>query len=271
MAKVKHENLALTSAVSIASLATYNFYEGFNGNFLVEYEEEIIEALIKPKKTTALHYFLACFTDIGQEVDDMVENIDDIGDVYYYIKRILLEVNIDHNLPEPNFEECTDRYHEDCECREVIEKWIDFLNEKQDEINELLVHSSFQILFLDRKFLHDFHVELAEWVEYSYESLKGNYEKYLVGNKGFKRAAFPVWLKNAVYHRDKGCCVICRSDLSKIVNINGTHHIDHIVPLRKYGNNDSSNFQLLCETCNTSKGNRTTETNSINVPFWNMD
>ncbi|WP_329767411.1 HNH endonuclease [Bacillus nitratireducens] len=48
-------------------------------------------------------------------------------------------------------------------------------------------------------------------------------------------------------------------------------HIDHIVPLQLFGSNDASNFQLLCETCNTSKGARSTATSSVNIPFWNLD
>lgn len=33
----------------------------------------------------------------------------------------------------------------------------------------------------------------------------------------------------------------------------------------------TSNFQLLCGTCNTSKGARSTATSSVNIPFWNLD
>ncbi|OQP09823.1 hypothetical protein B1692_16745, partial [Geobacillus thermoleovorans] len=46
--------------------------------------------------------------------------------------------------------------------------------------------------------------------------------------------------------------------------------IDHIVPLNLFGSNDASNMQLLCERCNTSKGDRSTDTSFINVPFWNL-
>ncbi|MED4755677.1 HNH endonuclease [Priestia megaterium] len=271
MAKVKHENLALTSAFNVASLATYNFYEGYDGNFLYEYEDEIIETLIKPQKTTALHYFLACFVNVAEEVHDMLQNIDEIKYVYDYIKRVLEEVNLDPKILEPDFENCADEYHEDCGCKLILDKWVEYVKENNDLIHEALVHAAFQIVFLDRKFLHDFNEYIGEWIEYDYDSLKEKCGEHLLGEKGFKRVRFPQWLKDAVYHRDKGCCVICRTDLSKLVNINGTHHIDHIVPLRMFGSNDSSNFQLLCETCNTSKGNRTSETNSINVPFWNMD
>ena len=45
-------------------------------------------------------------------------------------------------------------------------------------------------------------------------------------------------------------CVYCKKDL------NLGFHIDHIQPLSKDGKHISSNIQLLCPTCNISKGNR---------------
>ncbi|WP_256972461.1 HNH endonuclease [Priestia aryabhattai] len=268
---MKHENLALTSAFSVASLVTYNFYEGYDGNFLYDDEDKIIECLIKPQKATALHYLIACFVNEADEVYNMLQNIDDNRYIYEYIKRVLAEVNLEPKLLEPDFENCEDAYHESCACKEILNQWVEYVNVNNHIIHEALIHAAFQILFLDRQFLHDFNKYIAEWVEDNYDSLKEKCGEHLVGEKGFKRAYFPQWLKDAVYHRDKGCCVICRTDLSKIVNINGTYHIDHIVPLRMYGGNDSSNFQLLCESCNTSKGNRNSETNRVNIPFWNLD
>ncbi|WP_346657776.1 HNH endonuclease signature motif containing protein [Bacillus cereus group sp. BfR-BA-01355] len=47
-------------------------------------------------------------------------------------------------------------------------------------------------------------------------------------------------------------------------------HLDHIIPLDVYGSNDASNFQLLCERCNTSKGARFTTTSLVSTPVWNL-
>jgi 5-methylcytosine-specific restriction endonuclease McrA len=49
----------------------------------------------------------------------------------------------------------------------------------------------------------------------------------------------------------KGKCACCRCDLSS-----SGYHLDHIVPLIKGGANVDSNIQLLCPSCNHSKGGR---------------
>ncbi len=46
----------------------------------------------------------------------------------------------------------------------------------------------------------------------------------------------------------KGICVYCRA------HIVGGFHIDHILPLALGGAHDESNVQLLCPTCNVTKG-----------------
>jgi 5-methylcytosine-specific restriction endonuclease McrA len=42
-------------------------------------------------------------------------------------------------------------------------------------------------------------------------------------------------------------CACCRNELNK-------YHVDHIVPLALDGSNDILNIQILCPTCNLSKG-----------------
>lgn len=46
-------------------------------------------------------------------------------------------------------------------------------------------------------------------------------------------------------------CAVCRSSFEK-----RKFHLDHIVPLSKGGAHEDSNIQLLCPTCNISKGNK---------------
>ncbi len=55
-----------------------------------------------------------------------------------------------------------------------------------------------------------------------------------------------------VFKRDNWRCVACgqRADNNVIL------HIDHILPRSKGGKDEISNFQTLCETCNTGKSNK---------------
>ena len=47
------------------------------------------------------------------------------------------------------------------------------------------------------------------------------------------------------------CCAACFSDIAT------TYQVDHIWPLALGGLNDAENIQLLCKTCNRSKGKKT--------------
>lgn len=63
-----------------------------------------------------------------------------------------------------------------------------------------------------------------------------------------RREAIPRAVQREVWQRDAGKCVEC-----------GTREklcFDHIVPFSRGGSNTVRNVQLLCEHCNSSKGNR---------------
>jgi hypothetical protein len=63
-----------------------------------------------------------------------------------------------------------------------------------------------------------------------------------------RREAIPRLVQREVWQRDEGRCVEC-----------GTREklcFDHIVPFSRGGSNTVRNLQLLCETCNSRKGNR---------------
>ncbi len=48
-----------------------------------------------------------------------------------------------------------------------------------------------------------------------------------------------------------GLCVACRGDLEQL-----GYNVDHIHPLSRGGSNNPDNLQLLCPTCNRSKGSK---------------
>jgi HNH endonuclease len=268
---LKEQHLALSSGIGLAGFVVSNFwYENFE-EFFDTFKDEIIDSIVKPKPITAVHHYLHFYQDIYEDIDIMRRSLDNMKEVYDFITRTLDEVNLHPNLPKPDFEKCNDEYgHFKCGCTEIIEQWIDFVNKNAEQINNLIVHSAFQFIFQDRKFLHDFHLRLAKFVENEMDYIKKKYPDFVTAKKRIKRQPFPQWLKSAVFHRDKGTCVICRCDLSNLIRQQNQIHIDHIVPLNLFGSNDASNMQLLCERCNTSKGDRSTDTSFINVPFWNL-
>lgn len=63
-----------------------------------------------------------------------------------------------------------------------------------------------------------------------------------------RREAIPRAVQREVWQRDAGRCVECNSK-EKLC-------FDHIVPFSRGGSNAVRNLQLLCESCNLSKGNR---------------
>ena len=73
-------------------------------------------------------------------------------------------------------------------------------------------------------------------------------------NRAKRKLAVGIQAKAIVEHvqklleKQKGKCVVC------LVDIVGAYHIDHIVPLKTGGRSEIGNLQLLCQSCNCSKG-----------------
>lgn len=62
------------------------------------------------------------------------------------------------------------------------------------------------------------------------------------------REPIPQGVRQVVWRRDGGCCVQCGAE----VNL----HFDHIIPVAKGGATTVENLQILCASCNLSKGAR---------------
>ncbi|TXR66492.1 HNH endonuclease [Bacillus sp. AR8-1] len=266
---LKEEFLALSSGVYLASCAVGYLDEHASIAF-EDFKEEIIDSIVRPKKRTALHVYLDSFGSMADHLRDAKEG--DLEKDFKLVTELLKEVNLEAELPELNLDSCAeDCQHDGCECDKILDQYFDYVYEHSSVIDARIVQAAFQILFQDRQFLRKFHLELARFIEKNMDAIRERHSDHVTQRGYIKRRPFPVWLKTAVFHRDKGTCTFCRRDLTHLVRPQNIKHIDHIVPLALYGSNDASNFQLLCETCNTSKGARSTKTSAVNVPFWNLD
>ncbi|WP_232713354.1 hypothetical protein [Bacillus xiapuensis] len=124
----------------------------------------------------------------------------DLDKAYEFIVRTLEEVKLNPSLPIPDFESCEEDYgHFSCECNEIVIQWMSYVSENMDEIDKLIKHSAFQFIFQDRNFLHDFHIELTNFIEREMDYIKFKYPEYVTFKNRLRRQSFPVWLKQAVF------------------------------------------------------------------------
>jgi hypothetical protein len=135
----------------------------------------------------------------------------------------------------------------------------------KEELYEKISHEVFYILFNNRDLLIRFNQIVAGYVTEFDEESFDEYDKdeywSLFKSKGrLARVGIPVWCQDAVYHREKGKCCKCGTDLSAVLRTLNKKHFDHMVPLNLGGINDVSNIQLLCSTCNLEKGGTNIET-----------
>jgi hypothetical protein len=82
----------------------------------------------------------------------------------------------------------------------------------------------------------------------SYEKIRREIEamENLTRVEGVAREPIPESVRLFVWQRDRGQCVKCGS--------RERLEFDHIIPIIAGGSNTERNIQLLCETCNRSKG-----------------
>ena len=146
-----------------------------------------------------------------------------------------------------------EEYDEDVDDASLVwfEKNIENFADLFDKTSPELVH----ILFNDKQFLFKFNSLVQKIVKDEEKDYNLPWPKDSLNEDGtIKRQTIPQWVKNAVYHRDKGHCVFCSRDLTGLVNVLRQSNYDHIIPLKQFGTNDPCNIQLTCEECNKSKG-----------------
>lgn len=111
-----------------------------------------------------------------------------------------------------------------------------------------LVDEVFHVFFHDLGFLQSFNELCARYIDGA-----GFGQELLTQAGTLKRVPIPAWVRRAIFHRDKGECRECKRSLAMVINRLETERYDHIVPLARFGANDVTNLQLLCEPCNLKK------------------
>jgi hypothetical protein len=136
--------------------------------------------------------------------------------------------------------------------------FLDYWEKVTDEV--------FHIVFSNRRFLLQFGLSLSDHIKQIHHRLP---PKTLSADGRIERfSRIPSWLKKAIFYRDHGRCVFCRADLSGLLATDRRLHFDHIVPLARWGTNDPSNFQVLCESCNLEKSDSPAKVGRFYVPWW---
>ncbi|WP_251553992.1 HNH endonuclease [Neobacillus muris] len=227
---------------------------------------DFLSICASPRKKTLLHEYIdfIYFTMYEYTLDkhfpmEVINTFTDLLDFYKIDYSILGKFDFvgmtDDELNPVEFEE----------AEEYARKLFDFFTEV---LSPVVIDDIFTVLFSNKLFLFEFNSQLRELII----NLKVNDSpEYLKKDGVIKRCKYiPQWLKRGVFMRDKGRCQICGTDLTKILNLDNSENYDHIIPLENGGNNDPTNFQLTCEHCNKSKGDRSMEFNSLSNRYWDM-
>lgn len=195
-----------------------------------------VKTLIKPNKWTALHEYINSGLDFYSEY--WTRKTDDLEEWAEYIR----EMGVD----APSFLVIKKEW---TRSNDQIRLTDDLLR----EANLRLTPSVFYILFQDREICRVFHTIIAKHIIKMLN--KDEYPDSLKCNGNLKRPTYiPTWLKRAIWYRDKGRCQLCWTDLSGSMEPIANAHLDHMIPLARYGSNDPTNFQLVCGDCNAFKG-----------------
>ncbi|MEW4477365.1 HNH endonuclease [Vibrio cholerae] len=216
------------------------------GDFLEFRTPMFFECISKPQKWTLLHQFI--YNVNSFPIDHYVGKVD--AECIIQDFGPLLDGAM---IARPN-------WFNVCEVEEHIYELRGLL----DSACKYIAEAAFQLLYPNRTFLFEFNMLLARYIAF----LQPGEHPCIVATGKVSRCYFPVWLKNAVFLRDKGICQLCGCDLTNVLVPTEQRNIDHMVPLNSSGTNDPTNFQLTCESCNKSKGATVHAEPHLSFPFW---
>lgn len=206
-----------------------------------------INKLAKPQKSTALHDLI--YNVFTNDLDYSTGSFPDLEVGTY---RALLN---EAGMPIPKWLNS-----------DKVAKHIAELDEMLSQAAKVVIPSTFFLLYSDRAFLSDFQNLASRYIK----KFRSSEHPHLFSKDGsLKRLKYiPGWLKSAVFHRDKGRCQLCFKDMTGLREPVRDLELDHIIPLALSGSNDPTNFQLVCRTCNRSKGPNRKSTKPRFIPYW---
>jgi len=241
--------------------------------------KENIGAILKPDKHTLLHSFCEKYlyyylmNEQWFLLDEICDDFD-ANSIIQYIKHtadILNEYKVvtrDYTHEISSFDEKYKEsgYELEHEFKELVREIYDEMLACFDEIEDAIIEATFYLLYDNKEFLFKFNSYLSRFTTNIY--LPNN---CFDESNHIKRTQYiPEWLKRAVFYRDRGRCQHCGKDLSGQLTIADDRELqfDHIIPLENGGTNDATNFQLLCNRCNSEKGGQLCFPNYLYQMYW---
>ena len=163
-----------------------------------------------------------------------------------------------YDIPHTSFEEFlteSDVTLEDADDNDVEDYYMELrLQGALERLVNRAVDEVFYILFSNRQLLLNFNEMMTRQIDSTeLDEVPEAELDYFASAGVLRRVAIPQWVKDAVFYRDRGRCVYCRSDLSGLITVGSDRNFDHVVPLARGGLNDVTNIQLLCAACNARK------------------
>ncbi len=224
-------------------------------------DESVSIALARFSKLSLLHHFIYNLLAIEKRKEyrdnDYERSLEDID----YFKHIFKEYEIKLR-DEKDFSLHRDIHDE----FDHFYLWFLYQEDSFYRLWNKITYEVFHLLFANRGFLLDFNKSLSTYLRDKPNLIP---HKYRTNSGKVKRDKyFPVWVKKAIFYRDKAKCVFCFKDLSGLLCTDSIIHFDHIVPLNSWGVNDPCNLQLLCEECNLKKGGDKALTSSRYIEWW---
>jgi HNH endonuclease len=259
------------------------------------FETAILDYIVPFRKWTALHMFSSLFADMvldadfsrAMEFDYVKLGSCEVESCSTYPREDANLLASDlcqiHKIDALTLDETLHGWvlPRDC-CRrsgQLMDKsvlddaWSDWkLQEGHDLLLAQIAEEMFFVLFANRSFLRRFNQHMADRISL----LSPDEDETLLrensrGDTVLVRADPPDWAKRAVFFRDRGYCCGCERNLENSLRPINHAQYDHIVPLAAGGMNDVSNLQLMCDSCNGKKRDKSMEASEVYERWYKID